>query len=98
MATLTTYYYDAPNFKLATCVFTDEALTVVAPAGVYSDGGFYRELTVSGGNGSLGPVLSCPDCFTACQSPNVFDLQDTNPSPPTAGLRYEGTWRVPFIF
>tara|TARA_R100001443_G_scaffold112969_1_gene127101 strand:+ start:1307 stop:4129 length:2823 start_codon:yes stop_codon:yes gene_type:complete len=97
MATLTTYYYDAPNFKLATCVFTDEALTVVAPAGVYSDGGFYRELTVSGGNGSLGPVLSCPDCFTACQSPNVFDLQDTNPSPTVPPDRYEGTWRVPFI-
>ncbi len=35
MATLGSYYIDAPTFDLATAVFTDAALSTCAPDGFY---------------------------------------------------------------
>ena len=80
MPTLTEYYIDATNLSLATCVFTDLALTTVAPQGYYADGAIVRYLTVQGvapnqygtlsgavNNNGQGP-LDCPSCVTPCSS------------------------------
>jgi len=76
MPNLTQYYLDATNLSLATCVFTDPDLTIVAAQGYYGDGATIRYQTVQGAPpfGTLGPAnnsyggdsLNCPSCVTPC--------------------------------
>jgi hypothetical protein len=65
MATYGQYYYDGLNFATATSVYTDAALTNVAPDGWYSQGGVYRQML----NGVLLAVTPCPSCTVPCGSP-----------------------------
>lgn len=76
MPNLTQYYLDATNLSLATCVFTDPDLTIIAPQGYYGDGAIIRYQTVQGAPpfGTLGPAnnsyggdsLNCPSCVAPC--------------------------------
>lgn len=52
------YYLDGPTFASATGVFTDEALTVAAPNGYYSQSGLVRQQI----SGVLQSQQSCPGC------------------------------------
>ena len=54
------YYLDGPTFASATGVFTDEALTVAAPNGYYSQDGLVRQQI----SGVLQSQQSCPGCGT----------------------------------
>ncbi len=67
MATLGNYYYDGTSFALATGLFTNSSLSVVAPDGWYSQGGIYRKMT----GGVLGATNTCPSCITSCGSTPV---------------------------
>lgn len=58
MATSSTYYLNAPSLASATSVFTDEALSINAADGFYSDGVISRELFDS----VLLPQVICPTC------------------------------------
>lgn len=62
MATQSTYYLDAPSFGSATVIYSDSALTTVAPDGFYSDGTISREQV----SGTLLPQVSCPSCAVPC--------------------------------
>ena len=57
---LSTYYIDAESFDLATAIYTDSGLTILAPDGHYSTGiaGMYREVI----DGELQAMIFCPDC------------------------------------
>jgi len=65
MATLGTYYLNAPSLVTATSVYTDAALTTVAPDGFYSDTANVREL-VSGVFTNV--FYSCSGCPAPCNS------------------------------
>ena len=43
MATLGTYYFNGTSFASATSVYTDAALTTLAPDGYYSNGSIIRQ-------------------------------------------------------
>lgn len=58
MAVQNLYYLDAPSFSAATKVYTDAALTTVAPDGYYSDQSISREQV----SGVLLPQITCPSC------------------------------------
>lgn len=58
MAVESVYYLDAPSFSAATAVYTDAALTTVAPDGFYSDQSISREQV----SGVLLPQITCPSC------------------------------------
>ena len=58
------YYLDAPSLTLATAVYTDAALSVCAPDGIYSDGVIARVLTSC----VLGPIQTCPSCGAGCDT------------------------------
>lgn len=58
MATQNLYYLDAPSFSSATKVYTDAALTTVAPDGYYSDQSISRQQV----SGVLLPQITCPSC------------------------------------
>ena len=58
MATQSLYYLDAPSFSSATKVYTDAALTTVAPDGYYSDQSISRQQV----GGVLLPQITCPSC------------------------------------
>jgi hypothetical protein len=62
MATLGSYYIDAPTFELATAVFTDAALSTCAPDGFYSNGIIVRQQVSC----SLLPAVACPSCLQPC--------------------------------
>ena len=65
MATSGTYYLNAPSLVSATSVYTDAALTTVAPDGFYSDGANVRELV----SGVFTNVFdSCSGCPAPCNS------------------------------
>ena len=63
MSTLGTYYLNAPSLISATSVYTDAALTTLAPDGYYSDGTTIREL-VSGVFTNI--ISSCAPCAVPC--------------------------------
>ena len=67
------YYLDAPSLSLATAVYTDAALTVCAPNGVYSDGTITRVQTSC----VLGPAKFCPSCGEGCNT-NLGELKVDN--------------------
>lgn len=61
MATSSTYYLNAATFSLATTLYTDGALTSVAPDGYYSNGaGDVRQQVL----GTLGAIAACEGCGT----------------------------------
>jgi hypothetical protein len=62
MATSSTYYLDAPSLSSATVVYSNAALTTVAPNGFYSDGAIVREQV----SGVLLPQQTCPACAVPC--------------------------------
>ena len=101
MPTSTEYFLDATNLSLATCVFTDIALTTVAPQGYYSDGAIVRYLTVQGvapnQYGTLSGALSafgagpieCETCITPCNdldASKAIRIKVDAAYPPTAPL------------
>jgi len=63
MATVGTYYLNAPSLSSATAAYTDAALTTSAPDGWYSDGAIVREL-VSGVFTNV--ISSCAPCAAPC--------------------------------
>jgi hypothetical protein len=67
------YYLDAPSLALATAVYTNSALTVCAPNGVYSDGNITRVQTGC----VLGPAKFCPSCGEECGT-SLSELKVTN--------------------
>lgn len=62
MATSSTYYLNGPSLASATAVFSNAALTTLAPNGFYSDGVISRQQI----SGALLPQQSCPSCATPC--------------------------------
>ena len=65
------YFLDASSLALATAVYTDSALSICAPDGVYSDGNITR---VQSGC-VLGPAKFCPSCGSDCDSEYTFSKQ-----------------------
>lgn len=66
MATAGLYYIDTFNFADATAVYTDEALTTLAPDGFYQMGGETARQQVSG---VLKPAEPCPSCVKPSPDP-----------------------------
>ena len=70
MATLATFYLDAPSLSSASVVYSDPALTTVAANGFYSDGTIVREQA----SGALLPQTTCPSCATTQAFTIYFDV------------------------
>lgn len=66
------YFLDASSLALATAVYTDSALSICAPDGVYSDGNITR---VQSGC-VLGPAKFCPSCGSDCDAEYIFSKQE----------------------
>ena len=62
MATSSSYYLNAPSLGSATAIFTDNALSICAPDGFYSNGSIVREQVGC----VLLPQQTCPACATPC--------------------------------
>lgn len=62
MATSGTFYLDASSLSSATVVYSNEALTVVAADGFYSNGLIVRQQL----SGTLLPAVVCTECATPC--------------------------------
>ena len=62
MATSSSYYLNAPSLGSATAIFTDEALSICAADGFYSNGSIVREQVEC----VLLPQQTCPTCATPC--------------------------------
>jgi hypothetical protein len=77
MATLATFYLDAPSLSSASVVYSDPALTTVAANGFYSDGTIVREQA----SGALLPQTTCPSCATTQAFTIYFDVTTTPPIP-----------------
>ena len=68
MATSATYYLNAITFALATTLYTDSGLTIVAPDGYYSDGVGNVRQQISGVLGALTACEGCGTAITLCYS------------------------------
>ena len=68
MATQGTYYFDTASFSSATAIFTDEALSICAPDGRYSDNAIVREQV----NCVLLPAQTCPSCVSVSYNKTTF--------------------------
>jgi len=64
MASIGTYYFDGQSFANASAIYTDAALTTLAPDGYYSQGGIVRQQL----NGVLLNANDCTECYVACGS------------------------------
>ena len=62
MATIGTYCFDGVNFAQATSLYTDSALTNLAPDGYYAQGAISRRQL----NGILLNAVSCSSCVDPC--------------------------------
>ena len=62
---LTTYYFEGLDFAVATTLYTDALMSVVAPDGYYAGGGTVRRQV----NGLLLTAVTCPGCFITCGNP-----------------------------
>jgi len=62
MATIGTYCFDGVNFAQATSLYTDSALTNLAPDGYYAQGAISRRQL----NGVLLNAVSCSSCVDPC--------------------------------
>ena len=60
--TYSTYYFDGLNFSTATAIYTDAALTTLAPDGFYAQNNIVRQQS----NGILLNAQSCSSCAVAC--------------------------------
>lgn len=69
-ATFNTYYINAENFSDATSIFTDAAMTNIAPDGTYQFNGIQR--TMSGGD--LGSPFFCATCCAGCSSTYIYPI------------------------
>lgn len=65
-----TYYINAESFSDATLVFTDPAMTLIAPNGTYQFNGVYRTMA----NGVLGAPFFCGACCSLCSSTFTYSL------------------------
>jgi hypothetical protein len=74
MATLGTYYFDGASFIDSTTLYTDSALSNIAPDGWYNIGGIYRKLQ----GGVLQSVINCPACDIGCSYPVGPTYQTTS--------------------
>lgn len=62
MAVNSTYYLDAADLSLATAVYLDSALSLIAPDGFYADGVISRQQSL----GILLTANTCPTCAFPC--------------------------------
>lgn len=62
MAVNTTYYLNAADLSLATAVYLDSSLSLIAPDGFYGDGVISRQQS----SGILLAANPCPACATPC--------------------------------
>ena len=69
MATLGTFCFDGVNFAQATSLYTDSALTNLAPDGYYAQGGISRRQL----NGILLAPAACSDCSSPPTPPNPIN-------------------------
>jgi hypothetical protein len=76
MATLATFYLDAPSLGSASVVYSDPALTTVAANGFYSDGTIVREQA----SGALLPQTTCPSCASTQAFTIYFDVTTSPPN------------------
>jgi len=74
MATLGTYYFDGASFIDSTTLYTDSALSIIAPDGWYNIGGIYRKLQ----GGVLQSIINCPACDIGCSYPVGPTYQTTS--------------------
>jgi hypothetical protein len=70
MASLDTYYFDGQSFANASAIYTDAALTTLAPDGYYSQGGIARQQL----NGVLLNANDCSTCYVDCGSDLTADI------------------------
>lgn len=77
---LTTFYLDASNLSSATSVYTDEALTTLAPDQFYSQLINENDIVRQQSAGVLLPATSCVSCDRKCTDP------DPVPAPSTPAL------------
>jgi hypothetical protein len=68
-----TVHWSGASFAAAPQLYSDAALTTVAPAGWYSFGGFAREMSAGG---VLGPVQPCSSCIVPCGGGLSFSQGD----------------------
>ena len=61
-ATYNTYFFDGVNFSSATALYSDAALTALAPDGFYAQNGIVRQQT----GGLLLNAQSCDSCAVSC--------------------------------
>tara|TARA_R110000744_G_scaffold14874_5_gene41989 strand:- start:6086 stop:7474 length:1389 start_codon:yes stop_codon:yes gene_type:complete len=64
MPTYGQYYFDGLNFSTCVSVYTDSALTLIAPDGWYSQGSIVREML----NSILLAASPCPECIVPCSA------------------------------
>jgi hypothetical protein len=69
-ATFDTYYINGSTFSDATSIFTDAAMTTVAPDGTYQFNGVHR--TLSGGD--LGSPYFCGTCCANCSGTYIYPI------------------------
>lgn len=74
MATLGTYYFNGTSFASATSVYTDAALTTLAPDGYYSNGSIIRQQL----NGLLLNAQACTTCAVPCGDGVAANISNQN--------------------
>lgn len=74
MATLGTYYFNGTSFASATSVYTDAALTTLAPDGYYSNGSIIRQQL----NGLLLNAQACDSCAVPCGDGIAANISNQN--------------------
>jgi len=65
-----TYYINAENFSDATSIFTDAAMTTVAPDGTYQFNGVHRTMS----SGVLGSPFFCGTCCAGCSGTYIYPI------------------------
>jgi hypothetical protein len=74
---LTTFYLDASNLSSATSVYTDEALTTLAPDQFYSQLVNGNDIVRQQSAGVLLPATSCASCDRKCTDPEPVPAPST---------------------
>jgi len=65
-----TYYINAEDFSDATSIFTDAAMTTVAPDGTYQFNGVHRTMS----NSILGSPFFCGTCCANCSGTYIYPI------------------------
>ena len=87
-----TFYWAGVTFQSATQIYTDNNLTIVAPDGWYSIGGFYREMS----GGVLGATQDCPSCITPTPCNSMVFYDGTMLFPPTVDDGFRGRYNAEY--